>query len=299
MPSGQHGRTCRAFALLAALLLAGTHAGAQTETPSPKRLTWQPEWRRVNGVEYALTTGLFAMSTAIRFLPALEEALWTRPVLLDDVTRRGLRASSRSGRNTAGRVSDALAILGYLPPLVIDPMIVAGIDDQNQDVAWQLFVISTQSYAITFTLNSVSKRVFARRRPYAVGCADDPTYSDECSHADRFRSFYSGHSAITATSAGLICAHHTHVPLYGGGNIDRLTCGAALAGMLATGTLRIVADKHWHSDVMAGHLLGFAVGYLLPTLVYYKSFKSEPDEQRSSAAPLRTPPALVGTSFSF
>jgi membrane-associated phospholipid phosphatase len=299
MPSGQLGLIRRAFALLAALLLAGTQARAQTETPSPKRLTWQSEWRRVNGVEYALTTGLFATSTAIRFLPALEEALWTRPVVLDDVTRSGLRASSRSGRNAAGRLSDALAMLGYLPPLVIDPLIVAGIDDQNQDVAWQLFVISTQSYAITFTLNSVSKRLFARRRPYAVGCSEDPEYSDECTHADRFRSFYSGHSAITATSAGLICAHHTHVPLYGGGNIDRLTCAAALAGMLATGTLRIVADKHWHSDVMAGHLLGFAVGYLLPTLVYYKSFTSEPEAQGSSSAPLRAPPALVGTSFSF
>src|SRR6185503_17901420 len=169
MPSGRYRRNRRAFALLAALLAIGTQARAQAETPSPKRLTWQSEWRRVNGVEYALTTGLFATSTAIRFLPALEEALWTRPVLLDDVTRRGLRAGTGAGRNTAGRASDALAVLGYLPPLVIDPLIVAGIDDQNQDVAWQLLVISTQSYAITITLNSVSKRVFARQRPYAVG----------------------------------------------------------------------------------------------------------------------------------
>jgi membrane-associated phospholipid phosphatase len=302
MPSGQLGprfRLAFACALALTLTLAGARAGAQADTPSPHRLRWQSDWRRVNGVEYAITTGLFATATAVRFLPALEEALWTRPILLDDFTRSGLRAGSRGGRNTAGHASDILATLGYLPPLLIDPMIVAGIDDENPDVAWQLFVISTQSYAITITLNSVSKRVFARRRPYAVGCERDPEYSDECEDADRFRSFYSGHSAITATSAGLICAHHTHVPLYGGGNIDRLTCAAALAGMLATGTLRIVADKHWHSDVMVGHLLGFAVGYLLPTLVYYKSFQSEPEPQESVGAPLSSPPALFGTSFTF
>jgi membrane-associated phospholipid phosphatase len=283
------------------LFFACAEAQAQSRSPSPHRLEWQGEWRRVNGVEYALTTGLFATVVALRYLPALEDALWTRPILIDDFTRRGLRARSRSGRNVAGRMSDAFALLGYLPPLLIDPMIVAGIDDENPDVAWQLFVISTQSYAITVTLNSVSKRVFARRRPYAVSCDKDPEYSDECTDADRFRSFYSGHSAITATSAGLICAHHTHVPLYGGGNIDRLTCAAALAGMFATGTLRIVADKHWHSDVVVGHLLGFAVGYLLPTLVYYKSFQSEPHPQDTATAPLRgtSLPTLLGTSFSF
>ena len=302
MPRGPHGRSVRfafACACAVALALAGTRARAQIEAPSPHRLRWQSEWRRVNGVEYALTTGLFATATAIRFLPALEDALWTRPILLDDLTRSGLRARSRSGRNVASHASDALALLGYLPPLVIDPLVIAGIEDENQDVAWQLFVISTQSYAITFTLNSVSKRVFARRRPYALGCARDPEYNDECTDSDRFRSFYSGHSAITATSAGLICAHHTHLPLYGGGNIDRLTCAAALVGMLATGTLRMVADKHWHSDVAVGHLLGFAVGYLLPTLVYYRSFQSKPDPADSVAAPLGAPPAVWGTSFTF
>jgi membrane-associated phospholipid phosphatase len=301
MPGGRPRRKLHRVlsrALFVALLSISARAFAQTDTPTEHRLTWQPGWRRVNGVEYALTTGLFATFTAFRFLPPIENALWTRPVLLDDATRNGLRAHSRGGRSAAGHVSDAVALLGYLPPLLIDPMLVAGIGDENPDVAWQLFVISTQSYAITITLNSVAKRVFARRRPYAISCAKDPEYSDACDSADRFRSFYSGHSAITATSAGLICAHHTHVPLYGGGNIDRLTCAAALAGMLATGTLRIVADKHWHSDVVVGHLLGFAVGYLLPTLVYYKSFKSEPEEG-SVSAPLASAPPLLGTSFAF
>jgi hypothetical protein len=46
-------------------------------------------------------------------------------------------------------------------------------------------------------------------------------------------------------------------------------------------------------------LLGFAVGYLLPTLVYYKSFQSKPDPADSVAAPLAAPPAVLGTSFRF
>jgi len=280
------------------LLLTGLPAHAQSD--SPHRLHWQSNWRRVNGVEYALTTGVFATFVAVWFLPPIEQAIWTDPILIDDVTRRGLRAHSRSGRNINSRISDALAIAAYLPPLVVDPFIVAGIDDDNPYVAWQLFVISTQSYAITVTLNAISKRVFARQRPYAFACAKDPDYSSSCDDADRFRSFYSGHSAVTATSAGLICAHHTHLPLYGGGNYDRVTCLAALAGMLATGTMRIISDKHWHSDVVVGHMIGLGVGYLLPTLVYYRGFQSKPDPERnqSSAIPLRTPP-LLAASFSF
>jgi membrane-associated phospholipid phosphatase len=287
------------LAILAVLSLAPTSAFAQAE--EPHRLRWHSDWRRVNGVEYALTSGLFATFMAVWFLPPLEDALWSRPVLLDAATRRTFRARTRGGRNTAGRVSDVLAALSYLPPLLVDPMVVAGIDDRNPDVAWQLFVISTQSYAITITLNHASKHIFARQRPYAFACTRDSKYSDDCKNADRFRSFYSGHSAVTATSAGLICAHHTHVPLYGGGNADRLTCAAALAGMLTTGALRVVADKHWNSDVLVGHLLGLSIGYLLPTLLYYRSFQSEPDSDAGSAAALqpRALPPLMTTRFEF
>jgi membrane-associated phospholipid phosphatase len=285
-------------ALAFSLLLAIAPEALAQE--GPHRLNWQSNWRRVNGVEYAATTGIFATFVAVSFLPPLENAVWSRPIALDDATRRGLRATTPEGRRGASQISDVFALVSYLPPILVDPLLVAGIDDENPDVAWQLFVISTQSYGLTITLNAISKRVFARSRPYAEPCARDPGYSDACKSADRFRSFYSGHSAVSATSAGLICAHHTHLPLYGGGNYDRFTCLGALAGMVVTGTLRMVADKHWHSDVVVGHLLGLSVGYLLPTLVYYRGFQSKPDPDAgaAAAAPLRSTP-LFNTAFTF
>jgi hypothetical protein len=33
----------------------------------------------------------------------------------------------------------------------------------------------------------------------------------------KFQSFISGHTLMAFTGAGLICAHHSHLPLYGGG----------------------------------------------------------------------------------
>jgi len=294
----QPRRRIATIVLLAALAV-GSRASAQTD--DVHRLRWQSNWRRVSGIEYAVTTGLLGTFVGVWFLPPAAEPVWTRPVLFDELTRDALRAESPGARNVAARISDGVIIASYLPPLIIDPLIVAGLDDQNPDVAWQLFVISTQSYSLTIVLNAVSKRVFARERPYAAACAKDPTYSTYCKHTNRFRSFYSGHSAVTATSAGLVCAHHTHVPLYGGGNIDRFTCVGALVGTLATGALRVVSDKHWASDVLVGHLLGLTSGYLLPTLIYYKSFQSKPDPRDSEVStPLTTGAApLVSWSTTF
>jgi membrane-associated phospholipid phosphatase len=270
-------RGIRGFAL-AIILVAGlvtSSAAAQDD----HRLEWKPEWRRVGVPEYGVTLALLGGALATHFwVSAPDEALWTEPVLWDQWVRDGMRRKTRNGRNIAGDISDFVAGASYLQPLIIDPVIIAGVIDNNPDVAWQVFIISLESYSFTFFLNSVSKRLFARQRPYAVGCTKDPEYSDECEHGDRFRSYYSGHSASTATSAGLVCSHHTHLPLYGGGWIDLGTCLLALAGTLATGTLRIAADKHWLSDVATGHLIGFGAGYFIPSLIYYKGFEGKPDE---------------------
>jgi hypothetical protein len=293
------GRLCVCLLMtILPVVLDPVEAAAQTQ--SPHRLHWQSDWRRVNGAEYALTTGLLATFVGMWSLPPLEKPLWSKPLPLDESVRAGLRARTRRGRNLAGSISDALIAASYLPPLLVDPLIVAGVSDQNPDVAWQLFVISTQSYAITITLNEISKRLFARQRPYAFACTKDPLYSSDCNNADRFRSFYSGHSAVAGTGAGLTCAHHTHAPLYGGA-YDPLTCATALVGMLATGSLRVIADKHWNSDVAVGLLLGFSVGYLLPSFVYYKGLQAKPDPENHTGrgAALSASPAVVSAQFAF
>jgi hypothetical protein len=111
-------------AILAAALSTAAPSLAQQE--SPHRLHWQSDWRRVNGVEYTLTTGLFAAFVGIWFLTPLETAVWTKPILLDDVTREGLRATTRTGRNVAAWISDGIALVSYMPPLLVDPLVIAG-----------------------------------------------------------------------------------------------------------------------------------------------------------------------------
>ena len=261
-----------------------------------QRLKWRASWARVGRIEYGTTIGFGLGAIATQFLiPPAESALWTRPIWFDAAARNALVARSESGRNWAGRVSDAVAIASMLQPLLIDSVIVAGLGDDNSDVAFQIGVISAQSYSVTLFMNGIAKRVFARERPYGAACARDPSYTDNCEDLDRYRSYYSGHAAMTATSAGLVCAHHTHLPLYGGGVADLSACLAAITGTLVTGTLRIASDKHWATDVMTGHLIGFASGYLLPALVYYRSFLYEPEESTQGA--LAQPQVVYSGTF--
>lgn len=280
-------------ALLVGVACFGTVS--RVEAQEDHRLTWSSRWRRVGVPEYVAIGGFVSgYLVAQQLISPAEAALWTLPLPMDEDLREALVAESRSGRRLTGVLSDSLALLSLAQPLLIDSLIVTAAFDNNPDVAWQMQVISVEAYAFSLFLNGTAKRLFARERPYGVMCAVDPNYTD-CADRDRFRSFYSGHSAMTATSAGLVCAHHTHLPLYGGGIADTAACGAAVAGTLATGILRIASDKHWASDVFVGHALGFLSGYLLPSLLYYRSFRATPREEHApaTAAPLSPPPQLT------
>ena len=79
-----------------------------------------------------------------------------------------------------------------------------------------------------------------------------------------------GHAMITSTSAGLACAHHYALPLYGGGIADALVCPVMVGSALTVGVLRMVTDKHWFSDTVPGWLLGGGIGFGMPWLLHYR-----------------------------
>jgi len=66
-----------------------------------------------------------------------------------------------------------------------------------------------------------------------------------------------------------MCANHTRIALYGNPILDIGSCILASANALVTGTTRIVADRHYATDVMVGLGLGFGVGYGVPVLLHY------------------------------
>lgn len=279
-----------ASVLLVAVLLSPGIAHAQAGGAKPAkdehRLQWHPKWRRVGPPEYVATALLGAGSLALHWVGGAQDELWSGPVLHDEWMREQLRLESRSGRSRASTWSDALDLAAMAHVFVVDNLLVTAVLDSNRDVAWQMFVINLQSYAASTFVNRITKRLTRRARPYVEPCREDPGADDRCGDSSAYHSFYSGHATSSATSAGLICAHHTHLALYGGGFPDVATCVAAIGATTATGALRIASDNHWATDVLVGHVSGYLAGYLLPTLLYYREPRAAPIEETGSPVQL-------------
>lgn len=243
-------------------------------------LHWHGHWKAVGNREYVIVPALLATTLTIALAaPTPRRPSWTGPILFDGAVRNALRLGSPSARQTAASVSDAIFLWEVLHPTLFDPLVAAWWARESPRVAWQMFIINAQSYALTIFVNDLTKRISRRARPWATNDGCDETPDDpRCQAIERYRSFYSGHAAVTATGAGLICAHHTQLELYQNPVLDVGTCLLAIAGTGVTGALRISSDNHWASDVLLGHLMGFASGYLLPTLVYYREFRARPHQ---------------------
>jgi membrane-associated phospholipid phosphatase len=225
--------------------------------------------------EYLTIPLLGATYLGLKLWPAADSARWDSPVLFDGGARKLLRLHSGSARKAAETVSDILFFAEVIHPVIIDPLLVAWALHRSPSVAWQMSVINAQAYAVTLVLNETAKRLTSRKRPFVDACDRDSTGAS-CASGSRYSSFYSGHAAVTATGAGLICAHHEQLGLYQSNLLDTGTCITAIAGTAVTGAMRIMADNHWTSDVLVGHLMGYLSGYLLPTLLYYQEFETAP-----------------------
>jgi membrane-associated phospholipid phosphatase len=228
--------------LLALALLATTADGGS-------------ELNRVGPVEGALIGALAAGAVLALQLKPPATARWSSGVLFDDGTRDLLRASTPQARSNAGTASDFAYASLALYPLVIDAGLVAWLGKRDGDLALQLALIDAEAIAIDGLLTALLQRSFGRARPFTRDCATNPR--PEC-NSDANTSFVSGHASVAFTAATTMCMQHARLSLYGAG--DAAVCPVALTVATATGALRIVADKHYASDVIAGAALGALVG---------------------------------------
>ena len=169
-----------------------------------------------------------------------------------------LRAGSATGRNRASTASDAL--FGSLGAALLADRLIAherypSLLSLASDVTWFF------SDSITTQVAKVSA---GRQRPYVQPCEKNQNYVSTCDDGrDQNASFYSGHASSTATLAGLLCSRHRDLLTW-----DGLWCVGGISGSLATGMLRIAADRHWATDVITGWAFGATFGFILPTYVW-------------------------------
>jgi membrane-associated phospholipid phosphatase len=130
--------------------------------------------------------------------------------------------------------------------------------------------MDAEAYAFSTLLTATTFNVVRRARPSYADCKRDPSFDKLCNSGPT-ASFPSGHANTSATAAGLSCAHHTHLALYGNSVADAIACGTTVVLALSTATFRLMGDRHYVSDVVVGDIIGFGIGYATPTLLHYVS----------------------------
>jgi membrane-associated phospholipid phosphatase len=155
-----------------------------------------------------------------------------------------------------------------------------------------MLLIDAEAYTLSTLVSTATFDLVSRARPTYASCQKDPKFDPLCT-SGATASFWSGHTAQAFTAAGLSCAHHRYAELYGGGAPDAIACGVSVGLAATTGVLRITGDRHYATDVLAGALVGFAVGYGVPTLLHYESGAS----RRSGTAGAATDALSQGFRF--
>jgi membrane-associated phospholipid phosphatase len=250
--------------------LLGTAPVARAQSKTVDKPIHRVEWKdrpRFSTLEYAATGVLAAGTIGGSLLGSRDSSPnWRGGVLVDDRVVGFARADEKEGRARVAAVSDYF-LYGMIAFPYLDAAFVATARS-SPDAAMQMALINTEAFMLTGLTTTLIKMAVKRERPYVQRC--DPSI-ETCVGND---SFLSGHTSMTFTSAGLTCAHHQALSIYGSGVADGGVCVAALGMATATGVMRIVADKHFASDVFAGAALGLASGYLMPRLLHYGGLSS-------------------------
>jgi membrane-associated phospholipid phosphatase len=295
--SRRQARATLSLAVLLALLAAQPAVASEEQAAAPAaepaaskhRLEWNyPRFRYWEWGIALVTTGYFTYSVLQE--PRTVDMGWHDPLPGDDPARNLFVAKGHAGRRKANNASNALWHVTEFFPFADSIIVPLLFDDFNVDVAWQMTLLNWQGIAVTGAINRLTHDWMGRDRPALKGCEEHgPEYSEEFCQSDAPRntqSFISGHAASVFFGAGATCAHHTALPMYGHPVADIGICVVALGAASLNGGLRMVADAHWMTDVLAGVLVGLGSGFGMAYGLHYATPLKKLEKAGIVVAPL-------------
>jgi membrane-associated phospholipid phosphatase len=253
-------------ALLACALFTSS---ASLEAQQAERVAWSPEWRSFQWWNYAGTAAVLGAAIGIGIGTDFQSDGHYGGVLFDEPFRDAFMLRSRRGRDAAKAIGDRLYHGSLIYPHLVDALLVAGVAHGQWEVAAQIFLINAEAQSLAALVSLATEHFIGRARPSTAACEADPEFERFCDGSDEYGSFISGHTAMAMTAAGLTCAHHQKLPLYGGGAPDVVACGVGITLASTTGVLRMINDRHWATDVIAGAAVGTLAGYVVPLALHY------------------------------
>lgn len=287
-------RIASTIALALGTVAACASRGAEAQAKDEHRLHWDESRPRVATGEYVLTGLAISTGAVIEF--ATDQPIqpsWVGPILFDEAIRDAVAMPRLKDRRGVQIASDVLLAISAAYPVLIDGMLVPAID-QNVDMFQQLTAMNLEAYGFAYLVMRANHRLAARERPAGIGCQTDKGWAYDCGSFGVNASWFSGHATMSAVGAGLTCAHHAYVPLYGGGAPDIISCVGMTGLALTVASMRVISDRHWASDAITGFLFGYGMGLAVP-LIHYTQTVPGADEKGVAATPLMRPGATPGS----
>jgi membrane-associated phospholipid phosphatase len=248
----------RVFVLSLLLLPSLAHAGG-----SPYTLRWSVDGPLAGG---GLGSGLAAIALRSSAVPLTQEEV---AALSADNVNAFDRAATEKHSAGAAMASDVLVVA-----LIASPLLLLGDGDIRAD-AGTVGVMYAEVMGLALAVPQVVKEVTGRVRPYVYN-PDAPM--EEKLVVEAKRSFFSQHATFAFSSAVFLSTVYADfnpdsrwTPYVWGGSL-------VLAGV--TSWLRVEAGQHFPTDVLAGAVVGAAIGWLVPAL-----HRTGDAEWSSTAAP--------------
>lgn len=126
---------------------------------------------------------------------------------------------------------------------------------------------------LTVGFTGLTKSIVMRKRPFLYNT--DINLSDKQSiilNNDSFDSFFSGHTSSAFASA--VFLSKTYTDIYGRNTLGKIIWGTSLTIASLTGYLRYKSGYHYPTDILAGAMVGSAIGYIIPLLHKRNAVKS-------------------------
>ncbi len=191
----------------------------------------------------AAEMGLFLYTQYGMHTNAPENLSEKRPNFFDVKMRNILRWGDNG--KIAGNCSDIFLYGFFVGSIPISPLL-------SKNNYMDLLLTNLEVLSINGLVTNMVKHKVKRQRPYSF-------YDTFPDNEDSYRSFFSGHTSTAfaiGTSTALSLTRNTELN-------ERLIWGSFITPAILTGYLRIAADKHFATDVIAGGIIGSLVGSLV------------------------------------
>ncbi len=182
---------------------------------------------------------------------------------------------------TLDRVAGNVLLTGAL----VSPLSLLA-SSQKKDLA-VYGVMYAETLLIANGLKEISKMIVNRFRPMCY-FNDGDSYSRYKNSGDFANSFVSGHS--TMAFAGAAFTGYVFCKSFPDSKYKYAVCAGSFSFALATAVVRVLSGNHFVSDVLAGAVLGSAVGILVPWL---HTFGTENTKTNSTDSTTCTPSLLM------